>query len=72
MIEAVGDNLQEGVSWPPDLLAWLGALISEGAGTIAYGTTWQLGFPLLFFVLTLFGFFFVGDGLRDALDPRDR
>ena len=50
----------------------LGALISEGAGTIAYGTTWQLGFPLLFFVLTLFGFFFVGDGLRDALDPKDR
>ncbi len=50
----------------------LGALISEGAGTIAYGTTWQLGFPLLFFCLTLFGFFFVGDGLRDALDPKDR
>ena len=50
----------------------LGALISEGAGTIAYGTTWQLGFPLLFFCLTLFGFFFVGDGLRDALDPNDQ
>ena len=50
----------------------LGALISEGAGTIAYGTTWQLAFPLAFFMLTLFGFFFVGDGLRDALDPKDR
>lgn len=50
----------------------LGALISEGAGTIAYGTYWQLAFPLLFFILTLFGFFFVGDGLRDALDPKDR
>ncbi len=53
-------------------LTSLGALISEGAGTIAYGTVWQLGFPLLFFCLTLFGFFFVGDGLRDALDPKDR
>ncbi|RVV97600.1 ABC transporter permease subunit [Mesobaculum littorinae] len=53
-------------------LTSLGALISEGAGTIAYGTTWQLGFPLLFFCLTLFGLFFVGDGLRDALDPKDR
>ncbi|WP_037257036.1 ABC transporter permease subunit [Roseivivax halodurans] len=53
-------------------LTSLGALISEGAGTIAYGTIWQLGFPLLFFCLTLFGFFFVGDGLRDALDPKDR
>ncbi len=53
-------------------LTSLGALISEGAGTIAYGTTWQLGFPLLFFCLTLFDLFFVGDGLRDALDPKDR
>ncbi|MCV2874338.1 ABC transporter permease subunit [Defluviimonas sp. WL0050] len=53
-------------------LTSLGALISEGAKTIYYGTLWQLCFPLLFFVLTLFAFFFVGDGLRDALDPKDR
>jgi len=49
-----------------------GALISEGAGTIQYGTSWQLIFPLIFFVVTLFSFFFIGDGLRDALDPKDR
>lgn len=49
-----------------------GALISEGAGTIQYGTIWQLLFPLFFFVVTLFSFFFIGDGLRDALDPKDR
>ncbi len=49
-----------------------GALISEGAGTINYGTTWQLFVPLFFFVVTLFSFFFIGDGLRDALDPKDR
>ena len=49
-----------------------GALISEGAGTIQYGTLWQLLFPLFFFVITLFSFFFIGDGLRDALDPKDR
>ncbi|WP_407941051.1 ABC transporter permease subunit [Oceanomicrobium pacificus] len=49
-----------------------GALISEGAGTMQYGTIWQLGFPLFFFVVTLFSFFFIGDGLRDALDPKDR
>ena len=53
------------------LTSW-GALISEGAGTINYGTLWQLAFPLFFFVITLFAFFFVGDGLRDALDPKDR
>ncbi|TNF10687.1 MAG: ABC transporter permease subunit [Rhodobacteraceae bacterium] len=50
----------------------LGALISEGAGTMSYGTLWQLAFPLFFFVITLFGFYFVGDGLRDALDPKER
>jgi oligopeptide transport system permease protein len=49
-----------------------GALISEGAGTIQYGTIWQLAFPLFFFVIALFSFFFIGDGLRDALDPKDR
>lgn len=50
----------------------LGALISEGAQTMQYGTIWQLAFPLAFFITILFTFFFVGDGLRDALDPKDR
>ncbi len=50
----------------------LGALISSGASQMQYGTLWQLCFPLLFFVTTLFGFFFVGDGMRDAFDPKDR
>lgn len=50
----------------------LGALISEGAGQMQYGVIWQLLFPLFFFIITLFAFFFVGDGLRDALDPKDR
>ena len=49
-----------------------GALISEGAQEINNGTIWQLLFPLFFFIITLFSFFFVGDGLRDALDPKDR
>lgn len=53
------------------LTSW-GALIQEGAGTMQYGTLWQLAFPLFFFVITLFAFYFVGDGLRDALDPKDR
>jgi oligopeptide transport system permease protein len=29
-------------------------------------------FPALFLTATLFCFNFLGDGLRDALDPRDR
>ncbi|EEA94942.1 oligopeptide transport system permease protein [Pseudovibrio denitrificans] len=49
-----------------------GALIAEGAGTMQYGTLWQLAFPMFFFIITLFSFFFIGDGLRDALDPKDR
>ncbi|HHC29745.1 MAG TPA: ABC transporter permease subunit [Rhodobacterales bacterium] len=53
------------------LTSW-GALISEGTATMSYGTLWQLFFPLGFFVVTIFAFFFVGDGLRDALDPKDR
>ena len=35
----------------------MGALISEGAGTMSYGTLWQLAFPLFFFCITLFAFF---------------
>ena len=50
----------------------LGALISDGAGEITKGTPWMLIFPLFFFLVTLYAFFFVGDGLRDALDPKDR
>ena len=50
----------------------LGALISKGSGTIIYGTIWQLVWPLVFFLLTIISLFFIGDGLRDALDPKDR
>ena len=53
------------------LTSW-GALISEGARTMQYGTLWQLLFPLTFFIVSLFCFYFIGDGLRDALDPKDR
>ncbi|AUC55876.1 peptide ABC transporter permease [Sagittula sp. P11] len=50
----------------------LGRLIAEGAGTMAYGTLWQLLFPLFFYVTLIIAMFFIGDGLRDALDPKDR
>jgi oligopeptide transport system permease protein len=50
----------------------LGVLISRGASQMGYGVIWQLLFPLFFFIVTLFAFFFIGDGLRDALDPKDR
>lgn len=50
----------------------LGALISDGAGTILYDQVWQLGIPLAFFLTIVISLFFIGDGLRDALDPKDR
>jgi oligopeptide transport system permease protein len=48
-----------------------GVLISEGARNME-GAPWGLLFPASFLAATLFCFNFIGDGLRDALDPRDR
>ena len=50
----------------------LGALIAQGAQQMRNDVPWMLGFPLAAFVILLFALFFVGDGLRDALDPKDR
>jgi len=69
LIESFISFLGLGVQEP---LTSLGALIAEGTKTMNYGTLWQLAFPLFFFVMTIFCFFFIGDGLRDALDPKDR
>ena len=52
------------------LASW-GTLISEGAANMQ-SAPWLLIFPSIFFVATLFSLNFVGDGLRDALDPKDR
>jgi oligopeptide transport system permease protein len=48
-----------------------GVLISDGAGTMETAP-WTLVFPAAFMAVTLFCFNFIGDGLRDALDPKDR
>jgi oligopeptide transport system permease protein len=48
-----------------------GVLISEGAGQME-SAPWMLIFPASFLAVTLFCFNFIGDGLRDALDPKDR
>jgi len=52
------------------LTSW-GVLISEGARVIETAP-WMLVFPATFLAVTLFCFNFLGDGLRDALDPKDR
>ncbi|OCH15220.1 MULTISPECIES: oligopeptide ABC transporter permease OppC [unclassified Aliivibrio] len=52
------------------MTSW-GALLQEGSQTMEVAI-WQLIFPAFFMVVTLFCFNYVGDGLRDALDPKDR
>lgn len=52
------------------LTSW-GVLISQGADQME-SAPWLLLFPSLFMAATLFSFNFIGDGLRDALDPKDR
>ena len=69
MAESFISFLGLGVQEP---LTSLGALIAEGSKAIVQGSLWQLYFPLAFFTVTLYAFYFVGDGLRDALDPKDR
>ena len=47
----------------------LGTMVAESAPSIS--VYWYLGFfPTLLIALAMLGFTFVGDGLRDALDPR--
>ena len=68
LIESFLSFLGLGVQEP--LSSW-GVLISEGARVMEVAP-WMLAFPALFLATTLFCFNFIGDGLRDALDPKDR
>jgi oligopeptide transport system permease protein len=59
-----------GLGTQEPLASW-GLLVSNGAETMDL-FPWTLFFPALFLAITLFCFNFLGDGLRDALDPRIR
>ncbi|MEJ0067225.1 MAG: ABC transporter permease subunit [Caulobacteraceae bacterium] len=54
---------------PP--MASLGTLIANGASDMELAP-WLLIFPSITMVVTLMCFNFIGDGLRDAIDPKDR
>jgi oligopeptide transport system permease protein len=54
---------------PP--MASLGTLIAGGAQDMELAP-WLLIFPSRTMVVTLMSFNFIGDGLRDAIDPKDR
>jgi len=68
ILESFLSFLGLGVQEP--MSSW-GVLIAHGAKNIGTAN-WLLIFPSFFLTTTLFALNFIGDGLRDALDPKDR
>jgi oligopeptide transport system permease protein len=68
LTESVLSFLGMGVQEP---LTSLGTLISNGAQEMELAP-WLLIFPSIVMVATLMAFNFIGDGLRDAIDPKER
>ncbi|MBO9099114.1 MULTISPECIES: ABC transporter permease subunit [unclassified Rhizobium] len=52
-------------------LTSLGTLIADGTNAMETDP-WLLAFPAAFLVALLMSLLFIGDGLRDAFDPKDR
>ena len=57
-----------GLGVQPPRSSW-GTLISDGAGVMSL-FPWMVFFPAVLLAAVLFSLNFLGDGLRDALDPR--
>ena len=68
LTESVLSFLGLGIQEP--MTSW-GVLIQDGAGVMEV-SPWMLLFPGALLSITLYCFNYVGDGLRDALDPKDR
>lgn len=68
ILESFLSYLGLGVQEP--MSSW-GVQISQGSRNME-GAAWLLIFPSFFLTTTLFALNFIGDGLRDALDPKDR
>jgi oligopeptide transport system permease protein len=59
-----------GIGIRPPLADW-GNMIYDGYGAVL-ATPWPIFFPASALAITFLSFQFLGDGLRDALDPRTR
>jgi oligopeptide transport system permease protein len=68
LVESFLSFLGLGVQEP--MTSW-GALVNDGSRELE-SAPWMLIFPAVFLATTLFCFNFLGDGMRDALDPKDR
>ena len=60
-----------GLGIQPPQSEW-GVMTAEGASQIVTGEWWLFVFPGLAIVIAVLAFNLIGDGLRDALDPRMR
>jgi peptide/nickel transport system permease protein len=60
-----------GYSVPPPEPSW-GNLLSQYEEEIQLGKIWLLAFPAIALVTTALCINLIGDGIRDALDPRQR
>lgn len=60
-----------GLGIPAPLASW-GTMASESLEAFMIGNGYQLFFPAFLISLTMFSFNVLGDGLRDALDPKLR
>ena len=67
--EATLGFLGLGVQAP--MASW-GSMANDGIKSLFVGTGYQLFIPAFLISLTMFGFNVLGDGLRDALDPKLR
>ena len=68
LTESVLSFLGLGIQEP--MTSW-GVLIHDGTSSME-ATPWILLFPAALLSITLYCFNFIGDGLRDALDPKER
>ncbi|WAA11864.1 ABC transporter permease [Fervidibacillus halotolerans] len=59
-----------GLGLNPPLASW-GTMANDGLSAMEY-YPWRLFFPAFFISITMFAFNVIGDGLRDAIDPRLR
>jgi peptide/nickel transport system permease protein len=57
-----------GLGVPPRTPSW-GRMLSDASQNLE-GAPWLMVFPVLFLITTTLAFNLLGDGLRDALDPR--
>lgn len=60
-----------GLGQQPPYPEW-GAMLADSVKYLTSGSWWVLLFPGIAIMLTVLGFNLLGDGLRDALDPRLR